>query len=214
MKITIPPNVSHFLAVKQNIREKRHDKRQLKETKKDRVKQKMEQLAADEVIAKREKAKRDGTYKRGQNMDAEGADGYTLEELLSAAAAPVPAPTIKRQSRNNNKNVVCPFCKLTGHSTRRSTKCLQHKANATLAGLQPTAAVVQATPISLEEADQIASEEMLTLDAQNLDNDDVSVDASFAFYEDAGTWTEDEDSGEVTVIAVRPLGDPVARHNI
>jgi hypothetical protein len=52
LRITMPPNVAHFLAMKQNIRVKRRNKRQLTETKKDRVKKKMAQLAVDEVIAK------------------------------------------------------------------------------------------------------------------------------------------------------------------
>jgi hypothetical protein len=189
LRIAMPPNVAHFLAVKQNIREKRHDKRQLKETKKERAKRKMEQLAADEVIAKKEKSKRDGTYKKGQNMEAEGADGYTAAELLAAAAAP---PKRNNKSRKTNKDIVCKFCNLAGHSTRRSTKCLYNKDRETLACM-PTKAVAQDAPISLEEADRMAREDMLTMDAMDLDNDDVSVDASFALYEDAGTWTDDDD---------------------
>jgi hypothetical protein len=40
------------------------------------------ELAEDEKTARKERAKRHGTYATGMNMAADGADGYTLDELL------------------------------------------------------------------------------------------------------------------------------------
>jgi hypothetical protein len=49
-------------------------------------------------------------------------------------------------------------------------------------------------PLTLEEHDRLAREDMLIVDAMDLDNDDVSVDASLAMYDDARDyWTDDED---------------------
>jgi hypothetical protein len=183
------PNVAHFLSVKQNIREKRHDKRQLTETKKNRVKRKMEILKEDEAIAKRERSKRDGTYKKGQNMDDGGADGYTAAELLAAAATP-PAKRSKKSTTKSSKDVKCKHCFLLGHSRRTSSKCLMNKDRKLS---KPVLPPESQAPMTLEEADRLACEDMNEMDQMDLANDDVSVDASLAMYEDAATWSDDED---------------------
>jgi hypothetical protein len=114
----MPPCISHFLSVKQVIRKKRQQKKKERKTKKERKEKYFVNLRLQEQQTKKAASKRDGTYKKGQNMEEGGADGYTLDELLAAAAA---KPSVKRQ------HVVCKHCKKAGHSTTRSKKCLLYK---------------------------------------------------------------------------------------
>jgi hypothetical protein len=105
--ITMTPNVLHFLQVKEMQREKRLANMKTTKAKKDRLKRKYFQLKEDELIARKERSKRDGTYKRGMNVSAGAADGYTEEDLLLAAAAAKPGRKVR----------VCPHCGLKGHTT-------------------------------------------------------------------------------------------------
>jgi hypothetical protein len=66
-------------------------------------KRKYEKLKEDTRIAKKEWHKREGTYRRGMNLD-----------LPMALAVPVP----KKQGKGH-----CEYCGLKGHSTARSRKC-------------------------------------------------------------------------------------------
>jgi hypothetical protein len=128
-------------------------------------------------------------------MEANGADGYTAADLAAAealAAAATPPAKTQRKGRKVNKDAVCPFCHLKGHSTKRSTQCLYHKDKEFLKDCEPPTPVLR-VPMSLEEADRVAREDMIAMDAMDLDNDDVSVDVSLSLYEDAGTWSDDED---------------------
>jgi hypothetical protein len=67
--IVMTDNILHFLELKENKRLKRLAKVKLTETKKDRLKNKHDKLREDTAIAQKERSKRDGTYKTGQNMD-------------------------------------------------------------------------------------------------------------------------------------------------
>lgn len=188
-KIAMPPDIQHFLAVKQNCRQKRRDKRKLKETKRNRVKRKYEKLAEDEACAKRDAAKRAGTYKRGQNMAAGGADGYTADDLDSLLAKAAKKP----RSASSRKEAICPFCKQKGHSTKRSSACLFYKKteskgkpkddNPPVASNDPEAEAEQ-------EADASAAADLDNYESMDINNDDVSVDA--LVFHDADTWSSDE----------------------
>jgi hypothetical protein len=73
--ITLEKDLSHYLAVKQTKRATRLAKIRTNEKKKKiRNKQKQEKLMADTKIATKERQKRAGTYKSGQNMDDEEDD--------------------------------------------------------------------------------------------------------------------------------------------
>jgi hypothetical protein len=85
-----------------------------KENKKLRIKRKHEDLLRDEQIARKERAKREGVYKSGVNMQDEDLDDDAGQQPNAAA----------RNNRRSNKNIICPHCHLKGHSTTRSRKCL------------------------------------------------------------------------------------------
>jgi hypothetical protein len=167
--ITMDPCVSHYLAVKENVRDKRHEKNKLRKTKIARKEKQYVTLRQQEQAAKKERAKRDGTYKTGQNMEAGGADGYTLDELLAAAAK---KPRIKR----SRKDAICPLCQKAGHTTARSRKCTYYKVKIESNNeVQPDQENVQMAVITDR------------LDSQHLMDDD-SVDQDV--FVDAATWDE------------------------
>lgn len=181
--IAMTPNIVHFLEVKDKQRSKRLSTMKTNKAKRDRMKRKYLQLQEDEKIAKKERSKRDGTYKTGMNMAAGAADGYTEDDLLRAAARP---PT---RGRNN---IVCPLCGLKGHSTKRSKKCLQNPARGT-AGAAPPAASRAVAALTNDVADDLDR-----FDGMQLQDDPPSDPEDLMEFFDAGTWNsdDDDDSGE------------------
>jgi hypothetical protein len=79
--INMTENIIHFLEVKSNNRIKRLAKLKTKDKKNDRLKRKFQQLKDDTEVARKERSKRDGTYKKGMNMAEGNTDGYTEEDL-------------------------------------------------------------------------------------------------------------------------------------
>jgi hypothetical protein len=113
--INLPKNVKHFLDKKDHKRNKRLAKIKMKATKKDRLKHKYQQLRDDTATARKERAKRDGTYRSGQNMADE--DGEEQE------------PARKRPA-TNRKNLTCKSCGLKGHATNRARACPNYSGTA------------------------------------------------------------------------------------
>ena len=111
--IEITSNVLNFLSVKEMKRAKRIGKVKLTDTKKQRLQSKYEQLKQHEAIAKKERAKREGTYKTGINM----------EDVSEEEAKDNNTPT------RNRRTIICKHCGKKGHTTTRSKKCLKHKDN-------------------------------------------------------------------------------------
>jgi hypothetical protein len=167
--IAMTPNIIHFLEVKENQRRKRLVKLKTREAKRDRMKRKFDKLKEDEKIAKKERSKRDGTYRTGMNVASGAADGYTEQELLEAA---------KMKPKSTTRSRVCPHCGLKGHTTKRSLKCLKHPS--------AIAPPVQAdVPASNDIAD-----DLYRFDGMQLD-DDSDKDLEF---HDAETWSDSEQS--------------------
>jgi hypothetical protein len=112
--IDLTPNVQHFLNVKDRNRQKRLAKIKTRDAKKERMKSKFDKLKLDEVVARKERSKRDGTYRSGQNMmDDIGDDDQQAN---------------RQQQKKPRKNVViCPHCGRKGHSTTRSKKCAHYQ---------------------------------------------------------------------------------------
>jgi hypothetical protein len=146
MGITITPNVMHFLQVKEGARTRRSKKCKEAETKKKRNERKMEACRKDERQAHVDRAKKEGTYQKGMNMDEDGVDGYMAEDLQQKQPA--------RKKRKTNNNVVCMHCGLTGHTTTRSRMCLKNKGNSATTGVpQQPAAVLSEHVVDEQEGD-------------------------------------------------------------
>ena len=119
--IEITSNVLNFLSVKETKQAKRISKVKLTDSKKQQLHAKFEALRQNEAIAKKERAKREGTYKTGINMeDISEDDGNNNKNP-------------NNKNCNKRKSVVCKHCGKKGHSTTRSKKCLRHKDNNTCA---------------------------------------------------------------------------------
>jgi hypothetical protein len=176
MCIIMTPNVQHFLEVKESKRSKRIKKVKLTETKKQRRQNAFDKLKEDEAIAKKERAKRDGTYRTGQNME-DGSD----DEVERPKKRKVPS--------------VCKYCGKKGHTTTKSKKCLWHNnpqgaaaaaAVAAEQGHDPTA-VLFAALAAEDDADELDNMDSMPLE------DDPPSDMSLAAFQDCGTWDSDND---------------------
>ena len=114
--IKMTPDVEYYLGTKETTQSKRLAKIRTKDMKKKRLKNKFEQMKEDELVARNERSRREGTYQRGINMaDVTGEDTGDIRQ---------PA-TKKKKSRSA---IVCPHCGKKGHSTTKSKQCLQYKA--------------------------------------------------------------------------------------
>jgi hypothetical protein len=186
--LNMPPPVAHFLHIKQVNREKRQNKRQLRKSKQQRKDKYYESLRKNEQLARKEAFKQDGTFKKGQNMDEGGANGYTSEELLQEAAR-------KPKNKKSRKDLVCPHCKKTGHMTTRSKDCMFHKTGPPRKEA-PAASLVE-PPKDLDDAEaQITRFDCLPLtdDVPPTEDSDVFEDcvdtASYC------NWSSDEEEQE------------------
>jgi hypothetical protein len=127
MSIVMESNVLHFLQVKEKQRSKRLALIKTKEKKREGATQKYVTLKKDEEAAKLARTKRDEQYKSGIHMkddDGAGSDDDDSGE-----------PKKKKAKRD----VLCPYCNLKGHTTKRSRQCLQYIAVAAPAAV-PAAA--------------------------------------------------------------------------
>jgi hypothetical protein len=108
--IPLTDNVAYYLEIKEKNRRKRLAKVKTKEAKLKKNKRKYEKLAEDVKVAKMEKHKRQGTYRRGMNLDD-----------------PVDETDLPASTRNNATRLTlakyCEYCGIKGHLTKRSAKC-------------------------------------------------------------------------------------------
>ena len=168
--ISITPNALNFLAVKEVKQSIQHKKGKETETKKQRLQSKYAQLRLDEATAKKERTKRDGTYKSGMNMD-------DVEE------------EVQQQKPKARRTVTCAHCGKKGHTTTRSKKCLKHKDNIRKKSATVTT-VVAADPQTVI-SDNNDADDIDALDAMPL-TDDPPLDASLAEFEDCNTWSDND----------------------
>jgi hypothetical protein len=200
LSISMKPNITHFLTFKELLQTKRHNKNELTSTKKNCIKVKMDVLKEHKEIARQEHRKQQGaSYQPGQNMDANRADGYTEQDLLTLIEQAKKRP---RHNSNNNK-ATCPFCNLKGHTTTRSSKCLLHSSKNNKKH-EPTPGV----PIVAKAPPDPPEDETAALNAYKCDalsafqlNNAASASSNDTFV-DAATWSSDDDSDK----DVRPRG--------
>jgi hypothetical protein len=108
--IPLSPNILYYLQLKEKNRAKRLTKVKTAEAKKNKNKRKYDNMARDVKIAKMELHKRQGTYRRGMNLD----DPDDESNIPPAAA--------KKKKTGSSKNY-CEYCGVKGHVTTRSAKC-------------------------------------------------------------------------------------------
>jgi hypothetical protein len=127
--INMDANVLHYLQVKEKNRKKRLAKVRTREAKVNKNKKKTAKLAIDTKKAKVEYHRREGTYRKGMNLDDPYNEvlGAPVEDvvdddaaaLLEEAARKPPA----KKRRKTSLGEVCEYCGLKGHLTKRSKLC-------------------------------------------------------------------------------------------
>jgi hypothetical protein len=140
--VTVTPAVTHFLECKESVCNVKHARcKTIKAKKEDRSMQhRYDKMKDDEAEARMARAKREGTYCRGMNMQEFGADGYTENELRQMAAN---RPAKKSRTSAQQMDITCKHCLLQGHSTTRSRQCLKYK--------QPTVVQDEQQPVVREK---------------------------------------------------------------
>jgi hypothetical protein len=169
--IAMTPNVVHYLTVKEGSRFKRLHKIKTKEVKTKRIQERVTKQKDDEVIAKRERSRRDGTYKSGQNM-------MPTEEEEGGQQPP---------RKKTRKNLVCRACKESGHATERTKTCKFYVPRVVTArpviatadtGAPDAAADIDAyDQMALVEEDESSDVEDITLEATLLNGAATASDS-------------------------------------
>jgi hypothetical protein len=106
--LPLTANVAYYLDQKEKSRVKRLAKVKTKEAKILKNKKKNNKMVELTNIAKKERHRRDGTYRTGMNLDDPGADD-------------VEPPAPKKGKINAAK--YCEYCRGSNHLTRKSMKC-------------------------------------------------------------------------------------------
>jgi len=123
--LTMRPDTEHYIRLQTQYRVTRLAKQKTAEGKKKRVDRYHKNLLTKTVLAKREKAKREGTYKTAIRIDG----GYTEAELATAKTLyPRDYARTKQQADRHSKKKECPRCQRVGHTTWRSKSCGMHQA--------------------------------------------------------------------------------------
>lgn len=208
--IALDANVEHFLHQKEKHRQRRLSKIRTRNAKVSKNKRKYEQLKKYTLVAKKERHKREGTYRRGMNLDDPYGEGQDDGEECKP-------PATKKPRGTTNKGQHCPYCGSKGHVTKRSKNCKApldgpirfHKetglpmipseksAEPILAANQPGEDDdEEEAPVPLQDdADDVEQYDSMPFDAIPPQEDDDEED----LFVDCGTWSEDED-GDVVVI--------------
>jgi hypothetical protein len=117
MGIDMTPNVEHYLIKKESNRMKKMNKLRTSEAKKEKNKQKYEKLKQHTLIAKKEFHKRQGTYRKGMNMDD------PFGELLNGKEPPPDDDRKPPPAKRTKVTGFCEYCGRSDHLTKRSKKC-------------------------------------------------------------------------------------------
>lgn len=173
--IAATPDVIHFLGVKDRERSERLAKLKTAKKKKFRMKKKVDALRTETAIAVKERARREGTYRRGMNVAEGSSGGFTAEELEAS------------RKKKNGKDVICPHCGKQGHSRRSSKACDKHVPPKKKRQNKNDTADAQGDGLDATEAQDL---EQLPLD-----------DDSYAEFHDAGTWSSSDDDDDSVQLA-------------
>ena len=172
--IVVTPDILHFLEVKDRNRSARLAKLKTTKKKKKRIQRKMATLNEMTLKAKRERARRDGTYKSGQYMAEGSSAGFTEEELQAGASS-----TTNRKKKSK-VDVTCKHCGRQGHSRTSHQNCGKY-----------TGAKKKAPPPVPMNLDAVEAEAM---DSLPLDDD-----SNMEFFE-CDTWSDNEEGQQSGLI--------------
>jgi hypothetical protein len=168
-------NIAYYLELRESNRRKRLDKVKTKDAKLKKNKHKMEKLAKDTRIAKMELHKRQGTYRRGMNLDGPVED---------ATAGP---PPTKVKPSGASAGKFCEYCGKKGHVTTRSNKCAA-KESTTKKFRKEDGSLLSHDPTPIGEAclaqDDCDAMDAMPFDAAYDSDDDDTLQRLFLLEED------------------------------
>jgi hypothetical protein len=196
--ITMSDNVVHYLKIKEAWRVQKLAKVKTGAAKKNKNKRKYDKLKEHTMKAKMELHKRQGTYRKGMNLDdpfgplVDGVDGQENIKTKAAAA--------KR---------FCEYCGIAGHLTMKSKSCLAPAGSTKK--YRKVDGTLLTEPQRLIEANTMADAENDIDDCDNFDSMplvavlgeeesfdiDVALNPSAALLE--GAWNNADNSGDVEV---------------
>ncbi len=188
MGVPLTANVAYYLRLKEKTRVKRLAKVKTKEAKIKKNKRKYDKLAKATVVAKKELHKRQGTYRKGMNLD----------DVVD---------TTEQQPAKKSTARYCEFCGAKGHTTKRSAKCTARDSMVIRFNKEdgrlllsnnnlPAGALIE--PEHLDAAANLARNDCDNMDSLPFDADydsdqDVRLPTPFFFDEDGSA--DDEEHG-------------------
>lgn len=177
--VEMDESTRYYLVTKDRTRTSRLLSLQTKAVKKRRTEKKYKQLKGDEMIARKNKAKRDGVYKRGMNMDT-----MEVEEDSNLPKA--------KKIRSTRAALLCPLCNKKGHTTAKARGCRANPVNPEhqqwlLEQLGDDSNAID-EPVGLDVEMIAAGDDMDNVDTLALDDDGDDDDIFF----DAPTWSDGE----------------------
>jgi hypothetical protein len=179
------PNVSYYLELREKNRNKRLLKVKTREAKLKTNKAKNERLTKHTNIAKMELRKRQGTYRRGMNLD-------DPEEEVAKEQ-----PTCKKAAAKGGKPH-CEFCGMRGHVRKSSAKCKAKEAR--IKKFQPDGSLLTDPPV----AEPPAAPEALLTPESLLAQDDCDEMDSMPF--DADYESEEDNAENLALLLLEDVG--------
>jgi hypothetical protein len=155
--LPLTPNVAYYLSLKEKNRNKRLQKVKTRESKLKKNKGKNALLAKNTLIAKIERRKREGTYRKGMNLDD------PEEEELVAMDRP------QKKKTNSSAAKYCEYCGVKGHVTQRSSKCKTKESTVKKYRQKDGSLLTEPPTAGSDDEVQLEAEDCEELDARPFD---------------------------------------------
>jgi hypothetical protein len=209
--IAVTDNVAHYLLIKENTRLKRLAKIKTKEAKLSKNQSKRNKLQADTRVAKTEFLRREGTYKKGMNVDDPYGELPTGADNDDEVDARKPAARRRATAVKNSTKLYCEYCGIRGHATQKHSKCtaaknstkIYKRDDGSLLPLQETLAAAATAdddsddgflmPTGLLDENHLIDcheNDLIPLDTEVQDDGDSS---DLDIFHDAHTWDNDDE---------------------
>jgi hypothetical protein len=198
MGMTITPNVAHYLKVKEKKRVTRLAMIRTKAAKLEKNKSKYDKLKQHTDQAKKEFHQRQGTYRKGMNMDDPYGECFMGRE---GEEVDQPRPAKKRRTATGPVPKYCEFCGNKGHLTKRSKKCSEFGTVGPVAFNKWDGTLLGATAAVEDDEDDVAPPFADDEDfgVPNVDAADCGMNDSTPFdceedldvFYEVGTWDDD-----------------------
>jgi hypothetical protein len=190
MGVPLTPNVAYYLQTIEKSRVQRLEKLKTKESKKNKNKRKYDKLAKHTLQAKVELRKREGTYRRGMNLD----------EVVETEHP-------NKKSKRVSAAKYCEYCGSKDHLTRRAKNCTAKTSTMKAFNkVDGTRLQEEAHPAALEEEEEeVGPNELAQQDCDGMDG--LPFDADYDSDQDPAALlllhNNSDDADETSVGIIR-----------